>query len=69
MKGNRHRTYSENTTLSQLKLKNIIALYEKLEEKYFPFVTSSIRPEYQSVKKEKDIKERMRTILKKCELV
>ena len=49
MKGNKQREYSEITTLKQVKLKNIIALYEKLEEKYFPYVTKSIRPDYTSM--------------------
>jgi xylose isomerase len=69
MKGNKHKVYSENTTLSQVKLKNIIALYEKIEEKYFPFVTSSIRPEYMCLKNEKDIKDRLSEVLKQCDLV
>jgi hypothetical protein len=56
MKGNKHRVYSENTTLSQVRLMNIIALYEKLEEKYFPHVTKSIRPDYKSMEKEIEIR-------------
>jgi hypothetical protein len=69
MKGNKHKTYSEYSTLSQMKLKNIIALYEKLEEKYFPFVTTSIKPDYLSEKNEKEIKARIDQILGKCDLV
>ena len=68
MKGNKHKTYSENTTLSQIRLKNIITLYEKLEEKYVPFVTTSIRPDYLNDKNEREIRERMTQILGYCEL-
>ena len=52
-----------------MKLKNIIALYEKLEEKYFPFVTTSIKPDYLSEKNEKEIKGRLVQILGMCDLV
>jgi hypothetical protein len=59
MKGNKHKAYSMNSTLSQIKLKNIISLYEKLEEKYFPFVTMSIKIEYMNENNEKEIKQRI----------
>jgi hypothetical protein len=68
MKGNKHRVYSEATTLSQVKLKNIIALYEKLEEKYFPYVTKSIRPDYTSTANEKTIRVALEVMLKYSEV-
>jgi hypothetical protein len=68
MKGNKHRVYSEATTLSQVKLKNIIALYEKLEEKYFPYVTKSIRPDYTSMANEKTIRTALEGMLKYSEV-
>jgi hypothetical protein len=63
MKGNKHRVYSENTTLSQVKLMYIIALYEKFEEKYFPHVTKSIRPDYTSMNNEKEIRRNLEGML------
>ena len=63
MKGNKHRVYSENTTFSQVRLMNILALYEKLEEKYFPYVTNSIRPDYKSMANEKEIRIALKEIL------
>jgi hypothetical protein len=63
MKGNKHRVYSENTTLSQVRLMNIIALYEILEEKYFPHVTESIRPDYRSMANEIEIRRALKEIL------
>jgi hypothetical protein len=68
MKGNKHKVYSESTTLSQIKLKNIIALYEKMEEKYFPHVTKGIRPDYTSMANEKEIRRTLEGILGYSEL-
>ena len=68
MKGSKHRVYSENTTISQVKLKNILALYEKLEEKYFPHVTKSIRPDYTSMANEREIRTTLEGILRHSEL-
>jgi predicted MPP superfamily phosphohydrolase len=68
MKGSKHRVYSENTTFSQVRLMNIIALYEKLEEKYFPYVTKSIRPEYTSMANEKEIRQAVEGILNYSEV-
>ena len=50
MKGNKHAEYSGNTTFSKVKLKYILALYEKLEEKYFPHATKCIKSEYTSMR-------------------
>jgi xylose isomerase len=69
MKGNKHKAFSDNTVLSQIKLKNILALYEKIEEKYFPFVTTNIRPEYMNLKNEAEIRESLQKILGQCDLV
>jgi hypothetical protein len=68
MRGNKHLVYSESSTFSQVKLMNILALYEKLEEKYFPHVTKSIRPDYTSTKNEKEIRRTLEGMLKYSEL-
>jgi hypothetical protein len=68
MKGNKHRVYSENTTFSQVKLMNILALYEKLEEKYFPHVTKSVRPDYTSMRNEREIRGTLEGILRYSEV-
>jgi hypothetical protein len=44
--GNIHKEYSERSTLSRVKLKNIVALYERIETRYFPYITDNLRLEF-----------------------
>lgn len=48
---------SEQTVFSQVKLQNIVAYYELLEIKYFPFITDSLRPEFMKEDRQDEIKE------------
>lgn len=68
MKGNKHAMYSENTTFSKVKLKYILALYEKLEEKYFPHATKCIKSEYTSMRNEIKIHEALKVMLNYSEV-
>jgi hypothetical protein len=68
MKGNKHAEYSGNTTFSKVKLKYILALYEKLEEKYFPHATKCIKSEYTSMRNEIKIHEALKVMLNFSEL-
>jgi hypothetical protein len=44
--GRIEKDYRDRTVLSQFKLTNIIDLYQLIEEKYFPYITHSLRQEF-----------------------
>jgi hypothetical protein len=51
IQGQVERIYSDRSLLSQTKLFNVIDLYQIIEEKYFPYITSALKQEFFSDKK------------------
>lgn len=66
--GQKEKEYSDRSVLSQIKLVNIIDLYQTIEVKYFPHITHALRQEFFNMKKEEQIKDSLSALLKHCDL-
>jgi hypothetical protein len=60
--------YSDRSLLSQIKLFNVIDLYQIIEERYFPFITPELRLEFFNDKKRDYITQRLTDLLIFCDL-
>ena len=51
------------TVVSQVKLKNVISLYETFEKRYFSFVAQSIRHEYKSQENKDEVEKAVKKLM------
>ena len=63
IKGKIDARFKRGGALSQVGLKNTVALYEMIELRYFQFVQESLRPEFKKMDKREVIKENFENIL------
>ncbi|CAG9322652.1 unnamed protein product [Blepharisma stoltei] len=59
--------FKSRSHLSSIKLENIIALYEKIEQAYFPYMLKFIRAEYKKEDKSDNFEQRIIEIIQQCD--